>query len=242
MARCSAIRRPRAASNTAFRDIDAVCGTRVPFPPNTARVTMRYPLVRGIPLFRSISYLAAVSVLAAAVSAPAQFDMPLNHTDPKLEAVTIRETVARYCRLDYAGARLNPSDWPKLQPLVTWPSNPEYSFFMPTSRFDVDADVTGQRGKYLVTVHYRLLGRFDIAQGYSAESADHVEDVQFSVAEVNGDWRITGAQPNHPHPSRAATLQWLNKQLASSQEQASKLVFQHAIEALQSQKTAVPVR
>ena len=44
-------------------------------------------------------------------AARAQFGVPLNHTDPKLEPAAVRELVAQYCRLDYAGARLNPAEW-----------------------------------------------------------------------------------------------------------------------------------
>jgi len=182
--------------------------------------------------------LACLTVLAA--GAEAQFGVPLNHTDPKLEPVTIRELVARYCRLDYAGARLNSADWVKLQPLVAWQANPDYSLFMVTSRFDVDADLVPQHGRYQVTVHYRLLGKYDMSEGYSQESANQIEDVKYIVAEVNGDWRITEAEPNYPHPSRAAALQWVNKKLAEAQDPVAKITYQHAIEQLQSQK-ATPV-
>ena len=158
----------------------------------------------GSVVFRSVCIAAGLllSLGAACLEAPAQLGMPLNRPDPKLEAVTIRETVARYCRLDYAGARLNQADWPKMQPLVAWQTDPEFTFFLPSSRFDVASEVVPQHGKYLVTVHYRLIGRFDMAQGYSPESAHQVDDVQFVVSEVNGSWRITDIQPNYPHPSR----------------------------------------
>jgi hypothetical protein len=193
-------------------------------------------------VFRSVCIAAGLllSLGAACLEAPAQLGMPLNRPDPKLEAVTIRETVARYCRLDYAGARLNQADWPKMQPLVAWQTDPEFTFFLPSSRFDVAREVVPQHGKYLVTVHYRLIGRFDMAQGYSPESADQVDDVQFVVSEVNGSWRITDVQPNYPHPSRAATVQWFGKKLSQAQEPALKLIYQHAMEEMESQKTAAP--
>jgi len=178
--------------------------------------------------------LACLTVLAT--GAEAQFGVPLNHTDPKLEPVTVRELVARYCRLDYAGARLNSTDWVKLQPLVAWQANPDYSLFMVTSRFDVDTDLVPEHGRYQVTVHYRLLGKYYMSEGYSQESANQVEDVQYVVAEVNGDWRITDVEPNYPHPSRAAALQWVNKKLAEAQDPVAKTIYQHAVEQLQAQK------
>lgn len=187
-----------------------------------------------------LSFISLACLTVLGIDASAQFGVPLNHSDPKLETVTIREVVARYCRLDYAGARLNSADWGKLQSLVAWQKNPDYSLFMVTSRFDVDADLSSDHSKYQVTVHYRLLGKYDISEGYSPESANQVEDVRYVVAEVNGDWRITEAEPNYPHPSRAAALQWINNKLAEAQDPVAKLTYQHAVEDLQSQK-ATPV-
>ena len=170
--------------------------------------------------------------------AVAQFGVPLDHTDARLEPATVRELVARYCRLDYAGARLNPADWQKLQPVVSWTSNPDYSLFMITARFDVDTDAVPEHGKYVVVVHYRLLGKFDLAEGYSLDSANHVEDVRYTVAEVNGEWRITNVEPGYPHPSKAATLQWVNGKLAAAKDEASKMIYQNALDRLQLQKVS----
>jgi hypothetical protein len=171
--------------------------------------------------------------------AVAQFGVPLDHTDAKLEPAKVRELVARYCRLDYAGARLNPADWPKLQPVVSSTSNPDYSLFMVTARFDLDTDAVPEHGnKYSVVVHYRLLGKFDLSEGYSVESANHVEDVRYTVAEVNGDWRVTDVEPGYPHPSKAATLQWLNGKLAAAKDEASKTIYQNALDRLQTEKSS----
>jgi hypothetical protein len=179
-------------------------------------------------------------VAAVVAAAEAQYGVPLNRNDEKLEPVTVRELVARYCRMDYAGARLNPADWPKLQPLVAWPANPDFSLMMVTLRFDVDAEPVPQRGKYLVTVHFRLLGKYDMAEGYSPRPASAVEDVQFVVAEVNGDWRITDAEPNYPHPSRSVLMQWLNKKLDETQDPAAKVIYRQAVEQLQAQAQKAP--
>ena len=155
-----------------------------------------------------------------------------------MESVGARELVARYCRMDYAGARLTPSDWPKLQPTVAWTANPEFPLMMVTSRFDVEQEPVLEHGKYVIIVHYRLLGRYDMTEGYSNDSANTIQNVQFVVSEVNGDWRITEVDPSYPHPSRAAVLQWLNKKLAEAQDPAAKLTYQHAVQGLQSQKAS----
>ena len=191
-----------------------------------------------LPLARSV-FVSLAFLVACHGGAKAQFGVPLSHTDPKLESVEARELVARYCRFDYAGARLNPADWPKLQPLVSWTNNPEFPVMMVTARFDVDQEPVLERGnKYSITVHYRLVGRYDMTEGYSNDGANSVENVQFVVAEVNGDWRITEVEPSYPHPSRVSTLQWLNKKLAGAADPASKLTYQHAVQDLQLQKAS----
>lgn len=177
-------------------------------------------------------------VLLASVGASAQFGVPLSHSDPKLEPVTVRELVARYCRLDYSGARLVASDWPKLETTVAWRTNPEFPLFMVTSRFDVDSDLGFEHGKYQVIVHYRLLGKYNLTEGYSEEAPNQIQNVLFTVAEVNGDWRITEIEPNYPHPSKAAALQWLNLQLSGTQDAVAKTIYQNALDQLQAQKAS----
>jgi hypothetical protein len=189
----------------------------------------------------SASRFAAVSfalILLTSIGASAQFGVPLNHTDPRLEPVTLREMVARYCRLDYAGARLSPADWPKLQPIVAWPTNPDFSLFMVTARFDVDAELAFEHGKYSVMVHYRSLGKFDLSEGYSEDPAEQIQNVLFTISEVNGDWRITSVEPNYPHPSRAAALQWVNLKLSQTTDPATKPIYQHALNLLQTPKSS----
>ena len=185
--------------------------------------------------------LAALRValfVLTSIGAVAQFGVPLNHTDPKLEPVAVRELVARYCRMDYAGARLSPSEWPKLEPLVSWRTNPDFPLFMVTVRFDVDPDPALAHGKYSVTVHYRSLGKFDLTEGYLDADAEQVQDIQFTVSEVNGDWRITEVEPNYPHPSRAASMQWVNVKLSETQDPVTKTIYQHALDLLQAQKAS----
>ena len=109
---------------------------------------------------------------------------------------------------------------------------------MVTSRFDVDADVGFEHGKYQVVVHYRLLGKYDMTEGYSEEPSNQIQNVLFTVAEVNGDWRITEAEPSYPHASKAAALQWLNQQLSATQDAMAKTIYQNALDALLAQKAS----
>ena len=176
--------------------------------------------------------------LLPAIAASGQYGVPLNRSDAQLEPAQIREMVAQYCRMDYAGARLNPTDWPKIQPTVAWKANPDFSLFMVTSRFDVNNEVGSERGKYSVTVRYRVLGKYDLAEGYSQDSTNRIESVHFVVSEVNGEWRITEAEPNYPHPSKAAALAWITKELAETSDPVAKTIYQHAQESLQAQKSS----
>jgi hypothetical protein len=185
-----------------------------------------------------LAVVALAFILLASIGASAQLGVPLNHSDPKLEPVTVRELVARYCRLDYSGARLVASDWPKLEPVVAWRTNPDFPLFMVTSRFDVDADLGFEHGKYQVVVHYRLLGKYDMTEGYSEEALNQIQNVLFTVAEVNGEWRITEAEPNYPHTSKAAAVQWLNQQMSATQDAMAKTIYQNALDVLQAQKAS----
>jgi hypothetical protein len=196
--------------------------------------------MRGLSLLkkaRTTGILCAFSLLMAA-TVWGQFGVPLNRSDQQLEPVKIRELVAQYSRMDYAGARLSPADWPKIQPLVAWRTNPDFPLFMVTSRFDVSPQVDSDRGKYAVTVRYRLLGRFDLMEGYSQDSSNRIESVRYTVSEVNGEWRITEADPSYPHPSKAAALRWINQKLSETSDAVAKTMYSHALEALQADKSS----
>ncbi len=184
------------------------------------------------------AWTLAVWSLLTVIAVSGQYGVPLNHTDTSLEPVKVRELVAQYCRMDYAGARLSPADWPKIQPTVAWKANPDFSLFMVTSRFDVNNEASFERGKYSVTVRYRVLGKYDLAEGYSQDSTSRVESARFVVSEVNGEWRITEAEPNYPHPSKAAALQWITKKLTETSDPVAKTIYQHAQESLQAQKSS----
>lgn len=155
---------------------------------------------------------------------------------PKAEQV--RALVSKYCRLDYGGARLDPQSWPKLQPVVWWKTNPDYAQIDVVSHYTVESEPVLTNGKYSVTVHYRLLGRFEKGIGYSREPANSNEDVDYITTAVKDEWRIDDAEPNFPHPSRAAMLQWLNDQISATQDPAAKNLYQEAVQKLQAQSAS----
>jgi hypothetical protein len=166
----------------------------------------------------------------------AQFPVQLGHTnDDAARPAEVRALVANYCRLDYEGARLDSGSWAKVQPLVAWRGNPEYSHIDAVSRFTVESDPVQRHGKYSVTVHYRLLGSYDTAAGYAREPADSMQDVNYMVGLTNGEWKIVEADNLYPHPSRAALLKWLTAKAAATQDSGAKARYQQALQQLQSQ-------
>jgi hypothetical protein len=159
--------------------------------------------------------------------------MPLGHTEQDTKSADVREFVSRYCRLDYEGDRLDEKGWAKIQPLVAWRSNPEYAEINVIARYTVDTDPPSNKGKFAVTVHYRLLGSYNLVTGYVPEPTD--QTVEYTVTDTNGDLQITDSENNLPHPSRATMLKWLNDRLNATQDEKEKSRYQEALKQLQAQ-------
>ena len=170
----------------------------------------------------------------------AQFPMPTQRTLEDTEPAQIHELVSKYCRLDYEGARLDPKAWPKIEPLVWWKSSPDYKKINVVARYAVDMPVaSSNHSKYTVTVHYRLLGTYDLTTGYVTEPPGSNQDVDFLVNEDNtGSTRIADAENTLPHPSRATMLKWLNEQLSTAQDDATKRRYRDAMTQLQAQSAS----
>ena len=177
--------------------------------------------------------------LALVVGAPglllAQFPVPTQHVTEDTEPAQIHELVSRYCRLDYEGARLDSQAWPKFEPIVWWKSNPAYTQIDVVARYSVDIPPESTKGKYVVTVHYRLLGVYDLTTGYLRELQVSNQNVDFLVSLENLEWRIADAENTSPHLSRAAMLKWLDQQINTTQDNAAKLRLQAALKQLQAQ-------
>ncbi len=187
-------------------------------------------------LNRVVLILGLLSVVSS--SALAQFPMPMNRPEEDTQPAQIRELVSKYCRLDYEGARLDPQAWPKFQSLVWWQSDPGYNQINVVARYSVEAPPASSHGKYLVTVQYRLLGVYDLSNGYMPEPTGTTQNVDFSVSSEDNQWRIADAENTLPHPSRAAMLKWLNEKLNSTQDEAAKTRYQGALKLLQAQSAS----
>lgn len=187
-----------------------------------------------MPLLRR-SLLTFVFVVGAVSFAAAQIDMSLNHARQEAKSADVRELVSKYCRLDYEGARVDGQGWEEVEPLVSWRTNREYSEISVISRYTVDAKPEEDHGKYTITVHYRLLGSYNLDTGYVREAPDSVQEVTYIVTGANGEWRISDSDNYLPHPSRVAMLKWLNDKLAAAQDEPAKIRYQEALRQLQAQ-------
>lgn len=177
-------------------------------------------------------------VIAAPGFLLAQFPVPTQHVTEDTEPAQIHELVSKYCRLDYEGARLDSQAWPKFGSIVWWKSNPDYTQIDVVARYSVDIPPDATKGKYVVTVHYRLLGVYDLTTGYVREPQVSNQNVDFLVSSENQEWRIADAENTSPHLSRAAMLNWLNKQISTTQDQAATARYQDALKQLQSQSAS----
>ncbi len=181
------------------------------------------------------SLLILMFVTGAVCWAAAQFDMSLNHAQQDTKSADVRELVSKYCRLDYEGARLDDQGWPRFEPLVSWKDNPEYAEINVIARYTVETEPDENHGKYTVTVHYRLLGSYNLVTGYVREAPNSVQEVNYIVTGTNGDWRISDSDNTLPHPSRAALLKWLNDKLNAAQDEPAKIRYRDALRQLQAQ-------
>src|SRR5271169_1600084 len=142
------------------------------------------------------SLLTLLLVVGPATQVVAQYPLPLGHVDQDTKTLDVRELVSKYCRLDYEGARLDGQGWTKVEPLVSWKSNPDYVEINIISRYTVDPEPPESHGKYTVTVHYRLLGSYNLITGYVPEPPNSQQNVQFTVTDTKGDLRITDLENN----------------------------------------------
>ena len=177
-------------------------------------------------------------VFAAGVLLLAQFGVPSTHQLEDTTAPQVHELVSKYCRLQYEGLGLDPQAWSKIQPIVWWTSPQKYTQIDVIARYNVDPEPEQHNSKYTVTVHYRLLGTYDLVNGYVPEPEGSMQTVDFLVSSENTEWRIADAENTYPHPSRAAMLKWLNDKLATAPDAAAKERYQKALTLLQAQSAS----
>jgi len=163
---------------------------------------------------RLLSLLFLVSLTSAAF---AQF-APAPQSGVKLRSRSIAEfeseqktLLSNYCRLDFDGARLDPSGWTRLKPYTSLRANPEFVRIVVVTRFNIE--IPQQPGEQLAAT-YRTVGFYQRGEGY--RDAVQSDRVQFRVQEQNGILLVTGFTPDEPHVSPHAAVTWMNLLLDDS--------------------------
>ena len=68
-----------------------------------------------------------------------------------------RRLLSNYCRLDFEGARWNPSGWSRFKPYTSLRANPEFSRVVIVTRFDIE---TPEQPERRVHGNYRTMGYY----------------------------------------------------------------------------------
>jgi len=122
---------------------------------------------------------------------------------------------------------------------VAWKSAPDFTKINVVARYTVAMPgPSSSHGKFNVSVHYRLLGTFDLATGYVTEPPGTDQEVSFVVTTDSNETRIADAENTLPHPSRATMLKWLNEKLSTAPDEAAKKRCQDAIQQLTAQSAS----
>ena len=148
---------------------------------------------------------------------------------PAAASAVVRE----FCRLDYTGARLSATSWTRMKSLTTWTDNPAWRRFRIVSRYDQTNTAAGARSAR-ITVRYLPLGTFELGVGFSPDTEP--DDVEFTVRNVDEDWRIdtTNPDPLVPQVSKAVAVQWLEGKLKTVTDPAEKISIETALKQLQA--------
>ncbi len=150
-----------------------------------------------------------------ATAAPAQFNSA-PQPEVKLRGRNVGDLYAaqmallsNYCRLDFAGARLQPAGWDHFKPFTSLRANPDFTRVTIVTRFDVESPTEPSE---TLTVSYQTMGFYQQGEGYTPDAES--DQVEFRVQERNGNLLVTGATPETPHVSVRAAIAWMNLLLA----------------------------
>jgi hypothetical protein len=117
--------------------------------------------------------------------------------------------LSNYCRLDFAGARLQPSGWNRFKPFTSQHANPEFTRVIIVTRFDIE---TPEQPAELLSTNYHMVGFYQEGEGYTASSS--TDQVTFRMQEQNGNLLVTEVSSEMPHVSPHAALAWMKLRLS----------------------------
>ena len=117
--------------------------------------------------------------------------------------------LSNYCRLDFDGARLQPTGWNRFKPFTSLRANPEFTRVIIVTRFAIE---TPEQPTEQLNATYQTVGFYDEGEGYTASSSN--AQVTFRMQEQNGDLLVTEISPETPHVSPRAAIIWMNIRLS----------------------------
>lgn len=162
-------------------------------------------------MFRNKLFFAILLLVSTVLVAQTGFRIKTRST-AELNAEQ-RNVVGSYCRFDFEGARLKEGGWSKLEPWTGKKSNPDFQSIVLVSRYQV---IPNEMAAWDVQVNYTTIGRFDLNAGFTPDAG--MESVVFRTKDVDGTLEIVGIEPDAPHVSKRAALEWM-KQLAADPKQ-----------------------
>jgi hypothetical protein len=144
-----------------------------------------------------------------------------------------RVLLSSYCRLDFEGARLQPTGWNRLKPFTSLRTNPEFTRVIIVTRFAIE---TPEQPTEQLDATYQTVGFYEDGEGYTASSLN--DRVTFRMQEQNGDLVVTNLSPETPHVSPQAAIVWMNLRL--SDPNTSELERAHLKDAMNQLNKLLP--
>lgn len=168
----------------------------------------------------------AVIFLSSLLSA--QSGLRLRVRNPSELYAEQRRILGTWCRQDFEGLRLADAAWDRFKPITALKENPDVSSIVIVSRYQVDQPATPT---WSLEVTYTVLGRYEHGTGYRPDSG--TETVTFKTKDIDGDIFITDLEPNSPHVSKKAIIEWMKKRLTTPLSDVEKIHITDALKALE---------
>ncbi len=140
-----------------------------------------------------------------------------------------RRVVGTWCRQDFEGLRLTDAGWDRFKSSTTLRNRPDFTSVVIVSRYEFEPrDFIS----WEMAVSYTVVGRYEIGGGYTAEPG--LDPVKFQTKDVDGEIVITGADPMSPHVSKKAAIDWMKKQLETTNSEIEKIHLRDALTQLEA--------
>jgi hypothetical protein len=140
-----------------------------------------------------------------------------------------RRIVGTWCRQDFEGVRLAPGGWARYKTLTNLKDNPESQTIVVVSRYQIEGH-DAQSVSWNLDVTYMVMGHFERGSGYVPD--EHPEIVTYRTKDIDGEILITDFDPNYPHLSKKAAIEWMKRELATTTSDVEKFHLTSALKTL----------